>query len=409
MASRPGKTRTAGEWHGSWSGPIAGAVADACCTALAPEHGAWPEQGNPGRTAAIEYLGEKVLGTKDPRGQYWTIPWSASKWETISAEIAKQSYPATTAFGAEDFRWAKTELQHEIEWLNTEHEYLDERARPFSHSTLKSWAELQAIASEIDNEVKAPDRTTEARAAAITEFALDLGEELPLLGKAIAAEAAMYRLAIEYSTIDGEPVEEPFAVKAADAGKALVERMTAAEHYLSVDVPEVVASDWQYTSLEQEHAAAGLLRGSKVAAYGALLPAKYKAWQLPPGKHKEANKNFAGVTFPFFGLDCHYPFADEPERGQVAIPKSAFQDGDYQITALGYLTGEGTITDRWKMHVPLASVTNPLFGTGSSELEINKEEFFSRFFPSPNTNLHYPERDTTTGWAPAPGRLASCG
>jgi hypothetical protein len=382
---------------------------------------AWPEKGNAGRTAAIEYLGEQVLGTKDPRTQYWTIPWAASKWETISAEIASQSYPSATAFTPEDFGWAKTELEKEIGWLNTEHAYLSDRARPFSDTTLKSWAELQSIAAKIDHEVKAPDQTTKAQVAVIAEFALEIGKELPLAGKAIAAGAAIYKFATENATIGGEPVEEPLEVKAAEAGKALVERMTAAEHYLSVDVPEVVssdyeklkivgscgsplareqaacpfkASDWQYSRLDQEHAAAGLLRGSKVAAYGALLPVKYNAWRLPLSKHKEANTKFAGRAF----AECFYPFAHEPETGQVAIPKSAKTDGDYQITALGYLTGRGLINERSDMHVPLASVTKPLFGTGSGELAVNKEEFFSRFFPSPNTELRFPEQTTPTGW-----------
>ena len=97
-------------------------------------------------------------------------------------------------------------------------------------------------------------------------------------------------------------------------------------------------------------------------------------------------------------MQCFYPFADEPETGQVAIPKSADENGDYQITALGYLTGKGLVNDRWEMHPPPASVTNPLFGTRSGELEINKEEFFSRFYPSRDSLPHYPERDTLTGW-----------
>ncbi len=223
------------------------------------------------------------------------------------------------------------------------------------------------------------------------------------------------------STFEGEPVEDEFSVKVGGAGKALVDRMTAAEKYLSTDVPAVIASDyeklkivgscgaatkegraecpfdasnWQYTADDQTHAAAGLLRGSKVAAYGALLPAKYKAWRLPLSKNKTANKKYAGRAF----VQCFYPFKDEPETGQVAVPESPFEDGDYQVTALGHLTGKGTIDDRYKMDVPAESVTNPLFGTGSGELGVNKEEFFSRFYSNPEKDLHFPERDTPTGW-----------
>ncbi|HEY3947354.1 MAG TPA: hypothetical protein VGL78_19165 [Solirubrobacteraceae bacterium] len=387
-------------------------------------HSGWPEQGNPGRTAAIEYLGVKVLGTKEPRTQYWTLPWTANEWNGISADIEQQPYPlgGTKKFGREDLRWAKDELEKEIGWLNSEHEYLQKRAKPFTDTTLKSWSELQTIASKIDKEVKAPaDQTTKAQVAAIAEFAVDLAKELPLAGTSIGATAAIYKFATEFASIGGEPVEDTFDVKVSEAGDALEKRMTAAQHYLSVEVPEVVASDykkleivgscgsplvkqqvacpfnpsdWSYTSLDQTHAAEGLLRGSKVAAYGALLPAKYHAYELPVSKHKEANKKYAGRVF----VQCFYPFADEPETGQVAIPKSADENGDYQITALGYLTGKGLVNDRWEMHPPPASVTNPLFGTRSGELEINKEEFFSRFYPSRDSLPHYPERDTLTGW-----------
>jgi hypothetical protein len=383
----------------------------------------WPWQGNAERTAAIAYLGDQVLDTPYPQTQYWTIPWNADRWKTISEDIAKQPYPSGAKFGPQDLDWAKTELEKEIRWLNNEHEYMDDRAKPFSDATLKSWAELQSIASEIDKEVKAPDEDiTKVQMKAVLDFALDLSKELPLgIGKGIAVEEAIYKLAIGVSTFEGEPVEDEFSVKVGQAGKALVDRMTAAEKYLSTDVPAMIASDperlkivgscgaptkegradcpfdasnWQFTSDDQTHAAAGLLRGSKVTAYGALLPAKYQAWRLPPSKNKTAAK-YAGRTFP---VDCYYPFKDEPETGQVAVPESAFEDGDYEITALGYLTGRGTLEDRWKMHVPEASVTNPLFGTGSGELGVNKEEFFSRFFPSRDPLPHYPEDSTPTGW-----------
>jgi hypothetical protein len=60
------------------------------------------------------------------------------------------------------------------------------------------------------------------------------------------------------------------------------------------------------------------------------------------------------------------------------------------------------------MQVPDASVTDPLFNTGSGNLGLNKEAFFDRFFPQPNRDWHYPERDTRTGWLPdcAPRALA---
>jgi hypothetical protein len=228
---------------------------------------------------------------------------------------------------------------------------------------------------------------------------------------------------MEYAKVGGEPVENSFAVKTGEVGKELVDRMTAAESYLSVELPQVISSDytklkivgscasplakdhadcpftpsdWQYTSDDQKDAAHGLRDSSRVAIYGALLPAKYTAWNLLPlSKHLTANTDFAGRA----GLACFYPFKDEPSNGQLAVPQDADADGFYKVTALGFLTGDGTLTDRWQMHVPTAALVDRLFGSGSGDLAVNKEAFFDRFFGGhQQSGLHYPERDTPTGW-----------
>ena len=395
-------------------------------------HSDWPEvadaHGTPppraaNKAAAIAYISEQEFdGTPDPRTQYWSYPWGTgapTHWKNIEGAIAKLSFPASQQqFDAQDFAWAQTELQNEIEWLIDEHTYMEQRAKPFYTSVLESWADLQNIAASIDNEVKAPDKTVQAQVAVALNFALEIGQEVPLIGKAVGASAALYKYITEWNSIGSEPIEHPFPVKTGEVGKKLAERMSLAQELLTIDLPNVIASDyqklktvgecadttapdhnacpfkakdWQYTPDDQKAAAEGLKDSSSVAVYAALLPAKYEAWQLPPSKNDTANKNFAGrATF-----GCFYPFANEPDTGQVAVPQELF--GDKQITALGFLTGTGLINDRYEMHTPAASVTDPLFGPGKEQLGINREEFFARFFV-PRTGLHYPERDTPTGW-----------
>ena len=395
----------------------------------------WPEvadaHGNPppraaNKAAAIAYISEKEFdNTPDPRTQYWTYPWGTgapTHWQNVESAIRKLAPPSGEKFNDQDFAWAQDELQKEIEWLIDEHTYMEQRAKPFYSHVLESWAGLQEIASQVDHEVQAPDKTAEARAGAILNFALDIGEEIPVVGKAVGASAAAYKLVTEYDKAGNEPLESPFPVKASEVGKKLAERMSLAQDALTTDVPNAIAADyqklktvgecvdntapdhsecpfkpkdWQFTPDDQKEAAEGLKKSSMVAVYGALLPVKYQVWKLPPSRHEKANENFSGrATFA-----CFYPFEHEPATGQIAIPLGEHPaTTDYQISALGFLTGTGVIDNRWEMHTPEASVTNPLFGNGAGELGINQEQFFSRFFSSTSELTHYPERDTPTGW-----------
>jgi hypothetical protein len=49
----------------------------------------WPEHGNPGRIAAIKWIGTHVplLNSPDPRAQYYTIPYTLGTWEGIRKNI----------------------------------------------------------------------------------------------------------------------------------------------------------------------------------------------------------------------------------------------------------------------------------------------------------------------------------
>ena len=401
----------------------------------------WPEVADanghpppraPELAAAIAYIGEKNFdNTPDPRTQYWSYAWGTgapTHWKDVEAAIARLPFPQDQQqFNQHDFSWAQNELRKEIEWLIAEHTYMEQRAKPFFSRTLESWADLDNIAKQINNRVKAPDKTAEARAGAIFDLLSSWGKDVPLLGKAAAAAIAGYKFVSEWDSIGNEPLGNSFTVKTGEVGNQLAKRLSLAQNALATEVPAVIASDyyklktvgecvdttapdhnqcpfkpkdWQFTPNDQRQAAEGLRVGSEVAVYAALLPAKYQLYKLPVSDNQEANKKYAGRA----GFVCFYPFKTEPDTGQTAVPAGPGEQnpitspGPWQINALGFLTGSGRIDERWDMQLPAGSVTNPLFGTGKGELGINREEFFSRFFPPPDTLPHYPEATTPTGW-----------
>jgi hypothetical protein len=392
---------------------------------------AWPETGKPGPTAAIKWLGQQVLGTNDPRAQYWTLPYSAANWDKISAEIAKQSYTSTPDFTAAELKGAQTELEQEIDWLITTHEYAADLAAPFQQSAFTSWADLQGIAATIAGDVQvSPEQKIAAQSLAVFDFARMALKEVPLVGKVFAFSNEVYDFAAQIAKIQGAPAESKFNTSVADAGKQLAERLTTAQGFITGQLPNSIVSDyarlktvgtcasvvqadfqkcptdhaaWQYTQNDQLEAAKTVRAGAATAAYGALLPAKYNLYQLLTHWRTTANTGYGGLE----GIVCHAPFKDELPNGQFAKPIFRTTGPNhkldlYQIYALGYTTGTGVITDPYVMNLPKANVTDGIFGTGAGQLGANPETFFDRFF-QPDPGLHYPERDTFTAWSPLCG------
>lgn len=388
----------------------------------------WPEQGNPGRTAAVKFLGLKVLGTDTPRSQYWTEPWPG-KWSHTAEEIKAVQYPSEEVkFSQSDLGWAKGELLREIEWLKEENIYLHRLAKPFGGQGLKSWRALQTIAERVRKPAQiSTEQQGEAEVGKVFEFALDLGENVPFVGKAIGAVNAIYHFAVDEASSEGKPVGEPFKAKVGEMGIQLGKRLEAAEALLAEQLPDEVASDygrlmtagscasniakewkncpyehsgWQYTQEDQRTAAQSLATTSEAAAYSAVLPARYDAFELPINTETQA-RLYSGLTFLVI---CHWPFGHSPASSQFARP--IFRDIGNQfepvketwtVTALGYLTGKGLTADPWKMHLPPANATNRLFGTGKGELGVNREAFFDRSFNA-TTLPHFPLGGSKTGW-----------
>ncbi len=389
----------------------------------------WPEQGNPGRSAAIAYIGEAVLETASPRTQYWTRPFNADEWARVATRIEQLPAPPTAkGFDGADFAWAQRELVREISWLRWTHAHMEKLAKPFDSTAFQSWAKLQRIANDVELEVEASkEEKAEAVAGAVFDLALDLGKEVPLAGKAFGAASAVYHFGMEVAKIDGESAENDFRVKVGRVGEEFTARLAATQSLLTRQVPDAIASDygrlktigtcsaptrvewaecpfahgaWEYTQNDQEAAARSLLTSSEAAAYGAIVPAKYKAFELPIQTYRQA-RTFAGLTL---GVVCHWPFGDSPAGAQYARPVFR-QVGNLDenlretwiVTALGDLEGAGTITSPYRMKVPAADVTDQIFGDEKGQLNLDPEDFFAHNFHAV-TDLRYPLQNSPTGW-----------
>jgi hypothetical protein len=396
----------------------------------------WPEQGNPGRTAAIEYIGLKVFGTDDPRSQYWTIVFKPPTWRELREAIEKLPPPSTAQQLSEaDFKWAKAELIQEIEWLVTTYTYAETLAQPFGESQFASWAALKTIAKKVEKYVYPPSGQAEGQAKAIWEFALNLGENAPLVGKLIGAANAIYQFGMAEAKLNGEPAEAHFGVKVSEIGEALENRLEKTRELLEKQLPDMIVTDygrlkttgscasavaenwpecpfehavWHYTQDDAKDASQTLLTSSRAAAYSAMLPVKYNAYELPIEAETQA-RIYAGLTGWPVQVICHWPFEHEPATGQYARP--VFQEigvpdenrkETWIVTALGFLKGRGEAFNPWKMEVPAAQLTDRIFGEGKSEnepnLHLDREEFFDRSYPNPTTLPHYPWQTSTTGW-----------
>jgi len=329
----------------------------------------WPEQGNPGRTAAIKWIGQRVLKTDDPRGQFWSRAllsnqaFDYSGWEQDAYQIQGLQYPsppaspctpATTDVGfcPADLDWAKTELAGplqnpavvggEILWLTKTHKYLESLATPFSSRGLASWAKLQTIV----NDVKTRTQTdTSARIAAATykaffEFAAKLAEEIPGVGKAFKVANVSYELAGELAETGGGRTDDEFSSIAGEVGDKLAARLGDAQTILTRQLPNIIAADygklktvgacaafdqagcpfdvrdWQYTQDDQADASDALLQGTTAWAYGELLPAKYTLWQLPAWWKRKVDIQYHNRGLPPYNS----PFSKSAESGQYSKP-----------------------------------------------------------------------------------------
>lgn len=402
---------------------------------------AWPDQGNPGRQAAIKFISNQPsvnLGD-DPRGQYWTESWDPfgagqtfwyGKRDAIKA-LDGSKYSGNAA----DFAWAQQELQDEISWLVQAHAYMTQLTAPFKKGADTTWSQLISVSEQVKNDTQTsdPDKVT-AIVLAVLDGARNTADALPSpAGNVITAINTVYDTAVRIATIAGAtPPPAPFGSTVGKVASDLSTRLQAAQDTIEFRMPNAIAADygklrtlglcgalrgdcpggadpWQISADADTLAVQGMRAGIESSIYGALLPARYSAFSLPFDYYRVANAKFRGDSVG--GFSCM--FRDEPANAQVARPinldipqhrnrrgAGQVQIGErWEVRPLGFITGKGAWpSDQFVMHTPKASVVDRLFNPPSmGGLGVYPEKFFVNNF-STRTLDHYPYTDSEVRW-----------
>jgi hypothetical protein len=422
--------------------------------------GAWPEQGNPARVAAVRRVTDEV-GLDTRRAYLWTRAANFD-WKPTTAAIEAVTHPGgDPGYSADDLAWAKRELVTEIGWLQTARGYAADLAEPFASSELQEWAAFEKIATEINLKVKAPEADkTGAKALLLFDSIRELAGQVPGVDKVVGVVNVVYNTAMEWSRIDSEGTEagDPFQVRVGDVGVELAARLHAAQSVLKNQMVQVIASDyeklrtvglcaanlktcpdgpvaeWQITPDDQRQIARAVDIGTRTLVYQALLPAKFDAWTPPRSPWRSVNwagHQPAGEA----GLLWFCPFNKLPESAQLSYPlrrginSTTGAPDTWQVVAYAERTGSGTLADPHAMVLPDASVTDSLFKSpAAGGLGANAEAFFLRGWGSgrpgvikpfeaagttSESEYGFPLKDSPVRWIskddPPLPKTASCG
>jgi hypothetical protein len=376
----------------------------------------WPEQADPdqeqGRreAAAIAWIGDQPtvnLGT-NPRSAYWIQPYGpdgGAYWLTKSNAIGALEYQKTDAFTEADLKWAKHELQTEVAWLIQERYYLTNLSQPYVQSMLKTWSDLTSVADKVKAKVDVNGNDKSSMiAATVMGGVLELGEAIPVIGHLFGVESALYRTGLEIAKINQEGVsaDDGFQDTVDKLGGQLADRLQAA-HDSFDNLAQIIAGDydklktvgtlgncvpaskdcprdWQFTAADQRDVTAGLKGALELSFYGALLPARYQVWTLPPSPSTDASKytcyrrvEYGDPTDPKVIIYSDTPFRNSPATGQVSNPLPEY-DGQgrqqYQVWALGYRRPEKSADP--SMATPDASITDRIFGAPDPGGDLSK-------------------------------------
>jgi hypothetical protein len=398
--------------------------------------GKWPEQGNATRTAAIRWVGEQV-GIDSSRSYFWTQAYNPGALDLKSKRIAELDYKAVPPsfqqqFAEADLTWAKTELGNEIDWFKAAHGFFATIAEPITNTQLQQWAVFDKIQKDINGLVTIPAQNT-----VVSEIGLVLkaslegaGELLEPLGVGVGLVSAIYDAVDEWGKLSegGDDIGEPFSVTAGNLGVQLTNRMKVAQDTITKQMLNVIAADyrklrtvglcsslpaqcpdppataWEVSQLEQTRAEKSATDGAQVATYSALLPAKYQLWAFDESPNRSTTwRGVDGQIHQPAGqnvLGWWCPFRDSPATAQYAYPArrdlgGLGSDADrWQVAALGNKTGPGSFTEPYKMELPSARVTDPLFNT----LGAHPETFFQRSFENVSRFVQFPETTSETRW-----------
>lgn len=378
----------------------------------------WPEEGNQRREVAMRWVGVKLLGTDDPRGQYWTQEYSEQFWDGKLRELAASGFFSDLPRSVDEAaaRWAAQQLATEIGWLQQTAGFLTTLARPYAQLGMTSWADLGKIADDIQNKVgEGANQRANLIASGIFDLVRTAAVLLPEVGEVAESLNAVYEIGMGIGELaTGEAADEPFSSSVADAQRELAARLDAAQSTLERQIFHVIAADygklstvglcsansrpcptigrWQVTSDFTVNATKALRGSLKTSFYAALLPAKYGLWQGPYySRDRDANKlmGFGVLNFPVKVFDGLSGLA---QHARPVCRDMGDHDRDaWDVYALAQRTGNGTVfgDGPWVMHPPADAVVRDLFSgvdrtqfPAGGGLGADQETFFSRYFKS---------------------------
>ncbi len=320
---------------------------------LAAPASSWPEGDDPGKKAAIAFIGNDVGLGRDPRLAYWNEDYGTGKtFDNADEDIKALKYAPTTRFSEADFDWAKRELRLELRWLGQVNNYIGKLSRPFAFqgSTQTTWAKLGEIVTEVKNagEVASEDKTE----ATIGQVFKHVAAFAPLIFPASAVTigwiAGIYGVMgdLVSLSVKGEPSNAEFETRADALQGEFVNRLVSVQDTLG-EMTKVIASDyeklktvgtlggcvstaescpreWQFSDPDRRRVTQALQVSLESAAYQSLVPARFDAWRLPVSKNQDGqNFNcFVGSSNPYNpnGGSQFAPFKDFPDRGFLAKP-----------------------------------------------------------------------------------------
>jgi hypothetical protein len=425
----------------------------------------WPEQDpvitpdaatRAREAAAIKWIGERVvlLGGADPRAAYYTLPYKLGTWQAISKQVAGVAFESNQGFSQADLAWAQGELEREIQWLEAVHDHMDVLAEPFARSGLAGWAKLQEIATKVKELVVPADRTVPDQTVrylrALASVIAGIGGLFPnpvvptkgfvSLEVAVSAGQVAHSVDSMYDAFGdiaavlgeaGQTAGESYEAKTDALGTALAERLEGIQSFLTNEVPNIIADDyqklrlvgscflgdssmcpnpisqWQITNVGLNEAAKAVKAAAEINFWGVLLSSKYVAFRLPPDNRISPGKHFISGDFydlrcPFVGESGSYGIYPQPRFIAVdAGPRNPYDR--YQIWALAYKSGAGTLFDGYKVHWPRGDLTARVFGTPDSSGDLNRgglgvypEAFILQYFHIEDFD-HYPTIASTAG------------
>jgi hypothetical protein len=427
------------------------------CTRGTPCPGTSPADGGAGQEAAVGYISQALFGNNPVRTYYWTSGYGPQFWNGKRDKIDGLTYPSSgqnsagERFTTADLEAVKPQLRQEITWMLQVREYMAELASPFEKGALQSWSDLQATIPAVDKLVTGNDiDKAEATAEAIFNGAREAATAIPEVGEVIGAANAVYDTAMEITKIfakDLESADEPFPVAAGDVGSELVKRLNTARSTLTDQIANAIVADygklstvgacylkeetcpddpriWAFEDKDQKAAAKALRYGTAVSNYEAIVPARWRLWQLAPECHGSLSytcweTDFETSGFRFANV-C--PFLNLPQSAKMIRPlrrdmphyrnASGFGSSTndiWHVYALGNVSGAGIVGDWFGTELPgdfLKRVFDPIDPGGVFEqggLGVQPEQFFlGNFTPKlmwkrPD-GQPYPYLDSSPDW-----------